>query len=109
MAGAHGRSSYLVDRGGTIYRVERGQAAAERIDFTPAAALSGEETFAYKQLIEDDPAEPPSLDALDALGAAMMADAGGGSVESCIPAGYTYLGQFIFHDITFLSRESALN
>src|SRR5262245_17662208 len=44
----------------------------------------------------------PSLEALDALGAAMIDNAGNTSGDNAnVPAGFTYFGQFIDHDITF--------
>ncbi len=45
------------------------------------------------------PLEPPD-DQLERL-AATMIDAGDATDDSAIPAGYTYLGQFIDHDLTF--------
>jgi hypothetical protein len=46
---------------------------------------------------------PLSLDAVDTLAASMVSteEPAGGKV----PAGYTYLSQFIFHDLTWLSEE----
>lgn len=49
-------------------------------------------------------------DALLMLGDAMGEPAGGGSGDSCIPAIFTYLGQFIDHDITARTdRETELS
>jgi hypothetical protein len=56
-----------------------------------------------------EPAHLPSLAALKALGAAIMAGPVADLAESNIPAGYTYLGQLIFHDITFMSPGRKLN
>jgi hypothetical protein len=44
----------------------------------------------------------PSAEALEALAEKMTASDRPESADSVIPAGYTYLGQFIFHDITWL-------
>jgi hypothetical protein len=44
----------------------------------------------------------PSDDAIEALVRRMRRQPAGGSTDNpCIPAGFTYLGQFIDHDITF--------
>jgi hypothetical protein len=51
------------------------------------------------------PGELPTDDELRALGEAMRVESSlGQGANSDIPAGYTYLGQFIFHDITAMIR-----
>jgi hypothetical protein len=48
-------------------------------------------------------AEQPPDELLRELGAAMRFDEGP-SVESDIPSAYTYLGQFVFHDLSYMAR-----
>lgn len=59
------------------------------------------------------PASSPARAALEALGNAMPEETGAGTVADnpAIPAAYTYLGQFVDHDITFdpVSQLSRLN
>jgi hypothetical protein len=51
--------------------------------------------------------ELPDRAALAALGEAMTANKQGDQRESEIPVGYTYLGQFIAHDLTFASNDTS--
>lgn len=52
-----------------------------------------------------DPAKLPDLAALAALGEAMMEGSGAATVGGDIPAAYTYLGQFIAHDLSKMQDE----
>jgi hypothetical protein len=54
-------------------------------------------------LMFDDPdlRRDPGADAIEQLAATMIRGAGATNPNGRIPAGYTYLGQFIDHDITF--------
>jgi len=56
----------------------------------------------FGRLFRNLPSFVPPKEALDQLGAQMLEpDGAGGEFDGPIPAGYTYLGQFIDHDITF--------
>jgi hypothetical protein len=80
-----------------------GKIAEVRTD-TFVESLEGS-TFTYAYLFGDHSQEPKvPVDALEALGAAMMRNKRPFRA-SCIPAGYTYLGQLIFHDLTFMAQD----
>jgi hypothetical protein len=110
MLGRHARESYLVriNEGADanfipgLYRFGRG-GKIERIDGADIFLRQREdEAVGYTHLFGiQNEADLPSVDALRALGVAMAAEARP-SGDSASPAGYTYLGQFIFHDMTFL-------
>ncbi|HZO06084.1 MAG TPA: peroxidase family protein, partial [Solirubrobacterales bacterium] len=55
----------------------------------------------FGRLFRNLPSFVPGDEALTALAGAMVEPDGAGDLDSPIPAGYTYLGQFIDHDITF--------
>src|SRR4051794_41911575 len=55
----------------------------------------------FGRLFRSLPSFEPSDDVLEQLGAEMLEPEGGEGLDGPIPAGYTYLGQFIDHDITF--------
>jgi hypothetical protein len=65
----------------------------------------------FGRLFRSLPAPRPSREALIALGKAMADKAGPSADNDKIPAGYTYFGQFVDHDITFdpLSQLSKFN
>jgi hypothetical protein len=79
----------------------------------PAADVAADPSptaFAYRFVFgAADPATVPASAALQALGAAIMSEPVAAFAESDIPAGYTYLGQLIFHDITFMSPGRKIN
>jgi hypothetical protein len=55
----------------------------------------------FGRLFPDLPANDPGDQVIDRLAALMMAQAGTSLQTLHLPAGYTYLGQFIDHDVTF--------
>jgi hypothetical protein len=55
----------------------------------------------FGRLLPDLPASDPGDRVIDRLTALMLARAGTSLQTERLPAGYTYLGQFIDHDITF--------
>jgi hypothetical protein len=55
----------------------------------------------FGRLFRNLPSFEPSSDVLEQLGGSMLEPEGGEGLDGPIPAGYTYLGQFIDHDITF--------
>jgi hypothetical protein len=63
-------------------------------------ALPGVGGGRFGRMFPHLPRRDPGLPALDALAAALLGREGSDPNES-IPAGYTYLGQFIDHDLTF--------
>ena len=65
----------------------------------------------FGRLFRSLPAPRPPREALIALGKAMADKAGPSADNDKIPAGYTYFGQFVDHDITFdpLSQLSRFN
>jgi hypothetical protein len=65
----------------------------------------------FGRLFRRLPAPRPPREALIALGKAMADQAGASADNDKIPAGYTYFGQFVDHDITFdpLSQLSRFN
>src|SRR5919112_3881690 len=65
----------------------------------------------FGRLFRSLPAPRPPREALIALGKAMADRAGSSADNEKIPAGYTYFGQFVDHDITFdpLSQLSQFN
>lgn len=70
----------------------------------PAARQEAADTsraFRFCRLLPDLPKFTPPDDGLIALGQALADPLTPGSGDSSIPGGFTYLGQFIDHDITF--------
>src|SRR4051794_17697623 len=99
--GGHARSEYLVQRGDGFVLFERGKAPQPLLD--PVAFQRDARTHGYKHIFgEEEPERLPRPGALEALGAAIAAKPYNPPGDSDIPAGYTYLGQFIFHDISFM-------
>ncbi len=107
---AHASSTYHVsgqDKSGLRLLSGGGRRAVPAMD---VAADPSPTAFAYRFAFgAADPASLPSEAALQALGAAIMSEPVAAFAESDIPAGYTYLGQLIFHDITFMSPGRKLN
>src|SRR4051812_19254189 len=103
MTGAHGRLSYRVaGDGGRLfeYSLDKIEEIAGVEKFEPG--VSPTRTYAYTPIFEQTD-DLPSECAVRELGAAMCTRPDGGDADSNIPAGYTYLGQLIVHDITYLS------
>jgi hypothetical protein len=98
----HARDVHAVQADDSLPRREPGRGAVDRC---PHAAAQGAPEGAaagsgYARIFgKASPEEQPGLEAIMALAAAMRARPYA-SQDSDIPAGYTYLGQFIFHDIT---------
>lgn len=67
---------------------------------SPCADMFGYMSSASIRAATSLPFDPPTISLLDQLGA-LMADAGRDTPQdSTIPAGFTYVGQFVDHDIT---------
>jgi hypothetical protein len=103
--GGHARSDYVVcghdKKLRRIFRDGKGELVGD-FDSEP-------ETFAYTYIFGKQEEQRYSSDEpFIELGKAMMADARV-SPDSIIPAGYTYLGQFIFHDITYMKINPVKN
>jgi hypothetical protein len=71
--------------------------AAPRGQAPSAAARDGRFGYMFPDLSHPDPGD----DAIEALATSMIALAGTSDQIPKVPAGYTYLGQFVDHDITF--------
>jgi hypothetical protein len=65
---------------------------------TPPSAVEETRSFRFSRLINGLHGEPNSINLLAKLAVSMTA--GGGKVSTTIPAGFTYLGQFLDHDLT---------
>jgi hypothetical protein len=63
----------------------------------PATTSEAQRSFRFSEIVHSNSA-PPSDALIAALAEAMVVDHQG--VDSLIPAGYTYLGQFVDHDLT---------
>lgn len=75
----------------------------------PSTDISAREQAAapvYTYSFCRNPDHLPSREALEALAGAMHENPAQAGSESSIPAGYTYLVQFIFHDITHFSLRT---
>jgi hypothetical protein len=78
-----------------------GTAASEAVDTSVVATRDTQRLFRFSYLFPERPAFIPDPAGLEALGAA-MADTGQAILDNPrTSAGFTYLGQFIDHDITF--------
>lgn len=102
----HARGTYLVQDGGRFRLFERDGERSVPADFKATAFQSAAQTYAYTHIfgIQDDRHLLPEA-ALVALGEAMTKIPYDPAAQSAIPAGYTYLGQFIFHDITLMTAD----
>lgn len=67
----------------------------------PGGATSKPNTFKFDRLCEARPCDESAWASLAELGLAMNAPPADSPEDSNIPAGYTYLGQFIAHELTF--------
>ncbi len=106
MAG-HARSAYIVRDEKDFLLFERGIKPNKRLTAEEVFSLQREnKTFPFAYIFgKQAEISLPPVKALEALGEAIAVkpyEPG----ESDIPAGYTYLGQFIFHDITFMSSST---
>src|SRR4029450_1708076 len=68
------------------------------VDVLPSSSFH---TGRFGRMFRHLPVFEQQLDRLGALADRMVAPAGPPAENVAIPAGYTYLGQFIDHDITF--------
>lgn len=102
----HAREQYLVrGQAGEMLRLQRGKGSRMRGPPQP-----GDPPFACRHLFgRAAPGTHPDPDALEALGRAMVAHPPHQRDHGAIPAGYTYLGQFIFHDITHLDVSEGVD
>ena len=66
-----------------------------------AATAAGAPPFRFSRMGPDGERDQLDPRTIELLGADMAADGGSGVEESHVPAGYTYLGQFIAHDLSF--------
>jgi hypothetical protein len=109
----HARPYYFArDEKENVFSFPGGLLKQPVADFDALEGEKGKTPIIYKHVFGERPSdELPSDQALIALGEAMKRAslvkagremAGSTPAESDIPAGYTYLGQFIFHDITAL-------
>src|SRR5215468_873475 len=102
MSSGHARVTYALQADKRIqYFTVTDDALAERV----LSDLRSDEVRSlpvYKYYFDRD-LQPLSLEAIEALAASMVStdEPAGGTV----PAGYTYLSQFIFHDLTWLSED----
>lgn len=107
----HARPDYFVRDGeGRLQAFRRGGRKEQIEDVDVLGTIRNRHPIIYTHIFgEHPPTELPSVAVLEALGEAMrlrsLAHAGdpvqtSGSESYGIPAGYTYLGQFILHDVT---------
>ena len=94
----HGSESFFVVGEGLI-----GEARGGRAHAAVAAAAASTPKFRFSRV---GPKGKPNTKAVRKTVAKAMTAGGGG--DSGIPAGYTYLGQFIDHDLTFDRTDVAL-
>jgi hypothetical protein len=101
MSGGHARALYRLRKGSDveIVVVDR-MGKRDSVELTEAERSALPE-YEYRFGVQP-PGDLPSEQALQALAERMTAPDRPDSPDSVIPAGYTYLGQFIFHDITWL-------
>src|SRR5688572_29419640 len=98
--GGHARSTYVIQRGEEFLLFERGK-QPQIVDAITLLRRSRSAAYEYV-FVPEEQKELPSETALEELGAAISAKLRRPAGDSDIPAGYTYLGQFIFHDISFM-------
>jgi hypothetical protein len=88
----HGSESYFILGEGLLAESVGGRAART------AAVADGAPPFRFSRLGPRGTGRQPSDSTREKVGTAMAAGGGG---ESQMPAGFTYLGQFVDHDLTF--------
>jgi hypothetical protein len=112
----HGESTYLV-RGWDqllerdqfmLYLTRKLPVPVSADEFRALQVASNSASYVHIFGEHDLKAELPDA-ALTALADAMNAQPGTPALSADVPAGYTYLGQFIIHDISFLSPSKTGN
>ena len=94
----HGSESYFVINEGLLGEALGGRDGADRELFLVARADEATPPFRFSRMGPSGADKQLGEPTLKKLGQA-MANGGGGSSQ--IPAGFTYLGQFVDHDLTF--------
>lgn len=97
----HMREDYLVEGEGLLSFDERRQPTARRPSTTAELRK-----FRFSRLGPQGEQPPEELRA--ALARAMVAGVSTDSADPAVPAGYTYLGQFVDHDLTMDATAAAL-
>jgi hypothetical protein len=106
----HGRTQFFIEGEGLVDDAMpsprlRGLVPAAAVAAAAAAAVDTSRAFRFCRLFPDLDHFTPADDGLIALGQALVDPFAPGSGDSEIPAGFTYLGQFVDHDITFDRTE----
>ncbi|NJR38317.1 MAG: LysM peptidoglycan-binding domain-containing protein [Leptolyngbyaceae cyanobacterium CSU_1_4] len=109
MARKHGQTNYFIEGEGFVGEQEIRQgvqpfARALLQDVQPNTELDAERAFRFSRMFADLPKFRPDPEALVELGKTMD-DTPNFKDHQSLPAGFTYLGQFIDHDITFDKTE----
>jgi Animal haem peroxidase/LysM domain len=105
MSRKHGQTSYYVEGEGFVGGANGTPGGAPGVlgaDEQPAADVA--RAFRFSRMFAELPAFAPADDGLIALGQAME-DAPNFKDHPDLPAGFTYFGQFLDHDITFDKTE----
>lgn len=104
MSRQHGQTAYYVEGEGFVGEDRVGvrslSLTALRAENVAASAAEAERAFRFSRLFPQLPALRPDQAALIALGKAMDETPSVGDHPD-LPAGFTYLGQFLDHDLTF--------
>lgn len=98
----HGRNSYFIVGEGFINELQPGVVIGADTD---QASTDPNRAFRFSRLFPTLPKLVVTDELLRQLGAGMLETTANSSEKTSIPAGYTYLGQFIDHDITFDQTE----
>lgn len=98
----HGRNSYFIVGEGFINELQPGVVIGADTD---QASTDPNRAFHFSRLFPTLPKLVITDELLRQLGAGMLETTANSSEKTSIPAGYTYLGQFIDHDITFDQTE----
>lgn len=96
----HGREDFFVANEGVLTQDEKGANIVR-----PPSAVEATRKFLFSRIGPQGPQPPETL---LPLVAAAMAKSDGTEGETAIPAGYTYLGQFVDHDLTLDKTAAAL-
>ncbi len=93
---------YLVAEGGKFRIYPRDKEPLE-LDQSPGDFQRTNKTYVYSHIFEvQDEKNIASIESCEALATALALEPFRPGPDSDIPSGYTYLGQFIFHDITYM-------